>query len=115
MRIEQRDLDKHPHLRAKLGLPEQPAHSADDKIIPAELWREPEPLPPIVVHYHGSDRIVTAAVFLVVALMLAPLGIILGILGMHAPAMFVGIGIGLSLAGAFALYRKEQQHNAERQ
>jgi len=54
-------------------------------------------------------------VFLVVALMLAPLGIILGILGMHAPAMLVGIGIGLSLAGAFALYRKEQQHNAERQ
>jgi len=114
VRIEQRDLDKYPHLRAKLGLPEQPTHSADDQIIPAELWREPDPLPPIVIVHHGSDHATVAMLLLVIALVFAPLALVFAILSMQAPAMLIGVGIGFALSGALALHRKDRAHHADK-
>lgn len=111
MRIEQKDLDKYPHLRKALGLPEQPQHSADDEIIPRELLKPPAPLPPIQVHHHGTDGAMLAMLLVTLACFLLPLGIIVGILSMQAPAMLIGLVIGLCLAGSYALFRKEHKHD----
>jgi hypothetical protein len=102
--IRSEDLRKYPHLAKLLGeetkLPAdnaQTAYTADDEIIPKGLWEQPPTDPVIVVHV-GHDRIVSASLAIALACLLVPIGIILGVLSLHAPALLVGILVGVLLA-----------------